>query len=236
LRVTELRYYLFPLMVTPPTNRPPQLAVVPDEIRSMVQLRLQSWDQLTPEKQRELLDNETAVRYLIDIESRSPEQQERALTNMPPALREALDESIRKWQQLDQDQRSAITMRFERFFGLSRQEKERTLRTLSEQERVQIAKTLQTFDKLEPAKRAQCIRSLDKLSRLSPAERQDFLKNAERWKVMTPDERTAWRNLVLNLSRQPPLPPGVNRPPLPPLPKPPLPPTPVASESIATNR
>src|SRR5881394_3150820 len=51
LRATELRWYLAPLMRTPPTNRIAQLALVPDEYRPLVEERLKRWDALTPEIQ-----------------------------------------------------------------------------------------------------------------------------------------------------------------------------------------
>src|SRR6266550_301719 len=52
LRATELRWYLAPLMRTPPTNRVAQLTLVPDEYRTMVEERLKIWDLLKPEIQR----------------------------------------------------------------------------------------------------------------------------------------------------------------------------------------
>ena len=93
-------------------------------------------------------------------------------------------------------------------------EKEKALKTLSEPERQQIEKTLQTFGNLGPEQRARCISSFAKFASLSLEERQQFLKNAERWKLMPPSERQAWRQLVRELP--PPLPPRLP-PPLPPL-------------------
>jgi hypothetical protein len=234
LRVTELRYYLLPLMSIPATHRSAQLEMVPQEIRPMILVRLQSWDQLSPEKQKELLDNEKAVRYLAEAASLSP-QQKQVATNPPPGQTGALEESIGKWRMLTEDQRLAISSRFEEYFGLTPQERTRTLGTLSEAERSQIEKTLSTFNRLEPGKRAQCLRALNQLSKLSPVERQDFLRNAGKWAAMSPEERKAWRGLVFNISRQPPLPPGIRQPspPLPPMPR--LPPPAASSKGVATN-
>src|SRR5213592_2063285 len=65
LRATELRWYLVPLMRTPPTNRVAQLAFVPDECRSRVQERLEQWDALTPEIQQVIVKNEWMLRYFL---------------------------------------------------------------------------------------------------------------------------------------------------------------------------
>src|SRR6185436_5663093 len=53
LRATELRWYLAPLMRTPPTNRIAQLALVPEDYRTLVEERLKLWDLLPPENQRQ---------------------------------------------------------------------------------------------------------------------------------------------------------------------------------------
>src|SRR6266550_3613130 len=58
LKVTELRWYLFPLLRAPATNRQEQLAAIPVETRQLVEDRLQLWDMVPSELQKELLDNE----------------------------------------------------------------------------------------------------------------------------------------------------------------------------------
>jgi hypothetical protein len=131
-----------------------------------------------------------------------------------------LERGIQQWDAMSEGQRRSTLNRFNQFFQLTPPEKQKALETLSEPERRQIEKTLQTFGSLPPAQRAQCIRSFAKFTSLSLEERQQFLKNAERWKLMSPGERQAWRQLVNRLP--PPLPPGVR-----PLPRgtPPLPPS-----------
>src|SRR5919198_2547183 len=61
LRATELRGYLTPLMRTPSANRGAQLALIPEEYRTVVEERLKVWDTLTPEVQ----GNEWAIRWLL---------------------------------------------------------------------------------------------------------------------------------------------------------------------------
>ncbi|MGO8930298.1 MAG: DUF3106 domain-containing protein [Limisphaerales bacterium] len=227
LRVTELRWYLRPLMSAPATNRPAQLAMIPEMHRELVRDRLQEWDKLSPELQKELLANEATIRYLTDIEGRTDEQRRQTLEAIPPAGRTVLQQGIDKWASMAEDQRQRMLNRFREFFELTAQEKRKVLNTLSGPERGQIERTLRGFDNLPPDQRDQCIRSLQKFAGLSPVERQQFLKSAERWKQMSPSERQVWRVLVRRLP--PPLP-----PPLPPVraslrPTPPVPP-------VATNR
>ena len=227
LRVTELRWYLRPLMSAPATNRPAQLALIPEVHRKLVEGRLQEWDKLSPDLQKELLANEATIRYLTEIEGRTDEQRRQTLEAIPPAGRTVLEQGIDKWASMSEDQRQRMLSRFREFFELTAQEKQRVLNTLPGPKRSQIERTLRSFDNLPSDQRDQCIRSFEKFAGLSPAERQQFLKSAERWKQMSPSERQVWRELVRKLP--PPLP-----PPRPPLrastrPAPPVPP-------VATNR
>jgi hypothetical protein len=215
LRVTELRWYLMPLLTSSVTNRPARLATMPDILRPLVEDRLREWDKLPARVQRDLLDNESTVRFYFELAARTPDQQAQSVTNMSPAMHQQIEDGIQRWQRLSDQQRGEIVQHFSQYFDLTPPEQARTLSTLSEPERAEIDKTLQSFRKLSPAQRGQCLRSFQKLVSLSPAERQEFLKNAERWEQMTPTERESWRNLVSTLSHEPPLPPGPRIPQIP---------------------
>lgn len=219
LRVTELRYYLLPLLSSPVTNRTPILERVPAALLPLIEQRLRRWDELPTETQKELLENETWLRHVAETASRTATQEQQALTNMPPAQRQTLEAAVTRWKQMSEDRRQELTQRFEEFFGLRRQERVRTLRAFSGLERLQMERTLESFGKLDPAKRARCVSALDKLAQLTPEERQEFLQNVERWQALTPAERKAWRDLVYNLS-------------LPPRPRIPLPPSPIPPKNM----
>jgi hypothetical protein len=206
LRVTELRWYLWPLMNVRPADRAARLEHIPAEDRKLVEDRLKEWDKLTPEVRQELLENEAAIRYFTELQ----DQIGRPSPNISPARRQKLEEGVRQWQALPDEQRQEMMARFNQFFGLTGQEKERALNTLSEPERRQIEKTLRNFGQLPMAQRVRCIHSFEKFASLSTEEREQFLKNAERWKLMTPDQRQAWRELVSKM------PPGLGLPPRPP--------------------
>jgi Protein of unknown function (DUF3106) len=227
LRVTELRWYLRPLMSAPATNRPAQLTLVPETYRKLVEDRLQEWDKLSPDLQAELLANESTIRYLTEIEGRTEEQRRQTLEAIPLGGRTVLERGIDKWSSLSEDRRQRMLSRFREFFELTAQEKRKVINTLPGLGRGQIEKTMRALDDLPSDQRDQCIRSLEKFASLNLAERQQFLKSAERWKLMSPSERQVWRELV---RRFPPLPP----PPLPPLPRSLRPTPPVLP--IATNR
>jgi hypothetical protein len=215
LQVTELRYYLRPLMGQTSTERFDALRAIPDEKRALLESRLQEWDLLPESVRRELLDNEAAIAYFTEIESATEEQRRRTLENMSPARRQKLEMGLVYWRQMPEGQRRTILSRFNRFFELTPGERQRALATLSEAERQQIEKTLHAFGSLPSAQRAQCIRSFEKFASLSLEDRQLFLKNAEKWKVMTPEQRQSWRDLVSKLNIPPPLPPTGSIPPLP---------------------
>jgi hypothetical protein len=199
LKVTELRWYLLPLMNAPATNRTEQLARIPESMRDLVAVRIREWDALSPEVRNELLQNEATLRYFTEMDSSSSQQ-------LSSPRREKLEAGIKQWQALPEDRRREIAIRFVKFFDLSDDEKSRALTVLSDAERKQIEKTLKAYEHLPEEQRQQCINSFQRFASLSPQERQDFLKNAERWKLMEPEERQSWRELVHRLSTQPPLP------------------------------
>lgn len=227
LRVTELCWYLRPLLTKPAADRAEQLAGIPEPNRSLLQKRLAEWDKLPGEVKRELLGLEPTLPYIVEIGSRSKLQRQQILNSLSPARRSKVEKGLQKWDSMSEAQRQLTLGRFNQFFKLTDGEKRKTLMTLSEPERQQIEKTLQTFGNLSEAQRAWCLRSFEKFASLSPEERQEFLENAERWKLLSPGEREAWRQLVDFVP--PPLPP---RPPPPPPPLPTLPDT----QGLATNR
>jgi len=229
LRATELRWYLLPLMTSPATNRPAQLALIPPEPRTLVEDRLQLWDKLPAQLQKELLENEATLQYITPLESASEEQKKEILKTISPARREKLEAGIARWRQLGEPQRRETLDRFNAFFDLTPKEKGKALNTLSEAEQRQMEKTLRAFEKLPKAQRSLCIQSFEKFAGMSLEERQQFLKNAERWRLMLPEERQAWRNLVAKLPDLPPSPPGLGSSPPPPGP-------PGLARPVLTNR
>jgi Protein of unknown function (DUF3106) len=193
LRATELRWYLTPLLQTPPAGRDAALARVPEDLQPLVKSRLQQWDILPPPLQKEFLDNDRALHYFAGVDS----------TN-----RIIID-----------PRQATLAGQVDSFFELTKSEKEKALQTLSVPERAAMEKTLQAFDKLPPRQRMLCTRNYAKFAGMSAAERAEFLKNAEKWSQMSPKERQAWRDLVSHVPLWPPLPPS----PVPPNLMPPMP-------------
>ena len=215
LRLMELRWYLLPLMKTGSTHRQSQLEMIPDEDRKLVEQRLQQWDQVPPDLQKEFMENEMTVDYFLRLESSSPAQREVMLQTLSAEERNRLEGKLEKWRALPVASRQRMCDNFHQFFELTPREKERTLGVLPEAERRQMEQTLQAFEKLPSAQRRLCIESFRKFANMTPVERTLFLKNAERWQAMAQGERRAWRDLVTTL---PPLPPGFGEPPMPPPP------------------
>ena len=187
LRATELRWYLMPLLRSPPGERAAQLAQVPPDLRELAQTRLTQWDLLPPPLQQEFLANDKTLHYFAQVET----------TNAPA-----------------NPDHQKIAEQFNQFFEFTPAEKQQTLGTLSEAERAQMEKTLQSFEQLPPEQRRQCVRNYAKFAGMSGTERAEFLKNAENWTKMSPQERQTWRDLVAHVPLWPPLPPPV-MPPLP---------------------
>ena len=188
LRATELRWCLTPLLRAPPADREARLAQVPPDLRELAKTRLAQWNLLPPPVQQEFLENDKVLHSFVHGET----------TNRPVANPE---------QQKIADQ-------FNQFFELTPAEKQTTLATLSEAERAQMEKTLQSFGKLPLQQRAVCVRNYAKFAGMSGTERTEFLKNAESWSKMSPKERQTWRDLVAHVPMWPPTP----APAMPPMP------------------
>jgi hypothetical protein len=184
LKATELRWYLQPLLRAPATNRPAQLALIPENLRDMVADRLQQWDRIPVPVQLMFLTNEQAAGYLARVD---------APTNVPP---------LPPVTQI----RQRMTARINQLFDLTPAEKEQVLATLSDAERRQMEKTLAAFKDLTPPQRRQCVLAFKQFSGLPPGEQQEFLRNAERWSQMTPAQRQAWREVVSAAPNVPPVP------------------------------
>lgn len=198
LKVTELGYYLRPLMRMPATNRAAQLALIPADYRKLVQVRLEKWDSLTPATQNKLLLNDAAIRAMTELTSGVSTNAMRIRTVM-------LKHTINNWNRLPPNEREELTNSFDFFFQLKPSEIQKAGRNLSPEERAQITATLQKFGNLTPDQRAQCIRSFEKLAAMPPNEQQQFFRNAQRWELMTPKEREDWRKLVETAPLLPPM-------------------------------
>jgi len=196
LKVTELRWYLQPLLKSPATNRVEQLTLIPENLRELVATRLAQWDKFSASLQQMMLTNQAAPNYIV---TGSP-------TNLPP-----LPPVVKLRERMNQ--------RFNQFFELTAPEKEKVLTSLSDPERRQMEKTLVAFEKLTPDQRQQCLISFSKFASMNAEEQQEFLKSAARWSQMSPEERQSWRELVSTAPKVPPLPNLTRKfPPLPPNP------------------
>jgi hypothetical protein len=200
LQLVELRWYLRPLLDSPGGDRAKDLASVPTQIRPLVEARLKQWDALKPEVRREILENDWALQTFVRLRagSKSPDKLVR-----PVALQPALEEKLRRWENLKPEQRENLVRHFDRFFQLSEREKEKTLESLSEEERAEMQRTLKTFESLSSDQRAMCISSFAKFANMSPQQRLQLLHNAEEWRNLPGEDRAAWRDLVKAL---PPIP------------------------------
>jgi predicted Fe-S protein YdhL (DUF1289 family) len=200
LRATELRWYLMPLLRESPTNRTAQLAQVPDDVRELVESRLEEWTIVPPTLQQEFLENEHILQYFAHLDmSNSPSEM---FSRTPSAMERA------HWNELSEPERRQVMGGFNQFFDLTPDEKEKALNTLSETERRQMEKTLQSFEKMPPSQRDECVNAFARFASMTAPEQAEFLKNAERWSAMSPAERQAWRDLVVNVPQWPPLPIG----------------------------
>jgi hypothetical protein len=206
LRQVELRWYLVPLMHMDPKQRATRLSSIPAEYQNTIKERLEQWDLLPPPIQKEALESEITRNYLIRLDNSSRSEREVILTRLPMERRKEVEQELARWQSLTPRQKQTRYSRFDYFFELNPQEKQKVLNALSDEERAQMQNVLERFNNLPRAQRQHCIESFHKLASLTPEEQDQFLKNAERWQALSPADRESWREMVNAL---PPLPPGL---------------------------
>jgi hypothetical protein len=217
LRATELHYYVRPLLHVPSAERAGRLSQLPEEFQPLATEHLAQWDALDAATRAELLTNAWAIRHFVRLETGTDAEESALHRQVPPPQRAQFESELARWKSLPPRVRLEISRAFRQFFELPSAKQQRTLETLPEFERRQIAATLQAFARLAPAQRQICLDSFRKFAGLTPDERADFLQGAERWKDMTADDRALWRRVVTQL---PPLPPLQGSRPVPPMPPP----------------
>ncbi len=221
LRMTQLRWYLVPLMKSSVVERQRLLAGIPDEDRPLIERRLKLWDEIPVQVQKDFLENELHLGYLMKWRGTTAEQRAKMLETFPPERRQKLERELAKWNSLSEQHREEMTTRFNQFFDLDDREKSRILDNLSTSDRQQMEVALKSLEGLPPDQRKQSIEAFKRFLQMTPEERNQFLRNAERWQSMSPTEREAWSALVRKSQPPPPpplppLPPGVKKtPPMP---------------------
>lgn len=232
LRTMDLRYHVTTMFRIAPSNRTDWLKLVPERERPLVEARLKIWDGLSPEDQKEALENERMIRVVAAVGSSSP-QKEIALTGASSNQVRQVEQQLIRWQTLPEGRRQQVQKNFTALFELTEAEKAKSSLgvNLSADERILMQKSLERFQKLSPVQRSQCVRGFEKFAAMSPAERRQFLVSAEEWQKMKPEDRESWRKLISKVPQLPPLPPGFGLPPMPP----PLRPAPKPAEVAATN-
>jgi hypothetical protein len=217
LRLVQVRMHLKPLMKLPPSQRAARLAFVPEEDRPLIDERLRQWDKIPTELQKQFLEHEGTIHYLLRMEASTPQQRADFLRSFPAGQRQHLEQELARWHGLPVETRQRMYASFNEFFQLDPKERGKTLSTLSDTERKQMERSLRAFELLPEAQRKHCLESFQKFASMSSEEREQFLKNAARWEAMSPEERKTWRELVQTTPPMPPLPPGLRQvPPLPP--------------------
>lgn len=215
LRATELRWYLLPLLGTPPEQRAEKLRSVPDPFQDLVRARLEEWDMWPPDLRDEVLEYQSTFSCFVgrDAAGNAVVQRQIAAADLSDRDRPGVERKLAEWQAMPQAQRQQLFGCFQHYFELSDQEKERTLDALAQPQRGLTAKVLDTIEKGSKAQQQAYLAAFRQFAEMSAAERQQFMKNAERWRKMSAEERQAWRDLVQQLANSPPLPPGFVRPP-----------------------
>jgi Protein of unknown function (DUF3106) len=201
LRTTELRWYLLPLLNAPATNRAERLKLIPEPYQKLVAARIEEWDLWPPDFKRNMLEYETTMDF---VRTGAVGQMKVGIETLPPQERRELEQKLARWQALPPPQRQQMFAAFQHYFDLSEEERDKTLRALSEPERQETEKVLDPIGKWSKSQQEKYIAAFQQFGNMSFQERQQFLKNAERWKQMSEAERAAWRDLMKMI---PPLPP-----------------------------
>ena len=125
LRVVEFQWYLAPLLHLAPTNRADRLAAIPEPQRHWIEQRLRDWDALPAAEQKDILENERALAYVVSFApGGSP-------ATLPTAQREKIEADLARWHTLPSERRQQALGNFQKYFDRPESEQQRTLNALS---------------------------------------------------------------------------------------------------------
>jgi len=207
LRALQLRWHLVVLIRTPVDGRAARLQGLRSEDRALVEERIAAWDKLSAEAQRELMENQYTVDYLLQFDS-GIGRRETILGGIAPEQRVRIEADLVRFGELPQEKRDRIYRNFQQFFELNDGERGRILAALPSPARVEMQKTITALNALPDDQRQRCLEALQRFTLMSTSEREQFLVNAERWQKMSQEQRQSWRQLVHQWPLEPPLPPG----------------------------
>lgn len=212
LRVTQIHYYLMPLLQAGMDQREPLMRVIPEGDRDFIQRRLELWDAMPADIQAAVLEHKKLLSWFVRQEMESEADPVPGGRNDNKGFRQM----VSRWETLPLDQRQAVYRHFHRFFELSPKEQEDALAALPQPDRRRIRPAVETLRELPDGERQRTVSAYLKLARMSGTERREFLRSLREWQRLSQDERAAWRRLAQEL---PPLPPGLapsrSEPPLP---------------------
>jgi predicted Fe-S protein YdhL (DUF1289 family) len=208
LRVTELRWYLLPLLKAAPDQRSRLLESVPESCRESIKARLEEWDLWPPSLKDEVLEYESTFSSFVgrDAAGNAVVAEQIAAADLSEKDRLEAERKLAQWQAMGPGERQQVFGGFVHYFDLSEPEKQKTLDALSEPERQETEKVLNPIEKWPKAQQKAYLAAFRQFADMSPEQRQKFMNNAGRWQKMSPAERQAWRDLLQRLPASPPHP------------------------------
>ncbi len=217
LRETQLHWQLLALMKLPANQRKERLAHMSSANRALALERLQQWDALPVAKQKTFLENEEVINVYLELQETPQHERGKVLAGMAPEVRFPLEQRLQKWNGMPAPQRQELSDRFSQLFQLPDRDKDNIVAALPEATRKQFAMLTDSLKNLPLDERKRCSAALNKFLKMSPDEQNRFLQNAVRWQKMSEKEHNAWRQVIHSAPTLPPLPNGVEMPPMPPL-------------------
>ena len=199
LELTELHYFLMPLLKEPGGNREIRLNAIPMGEKQQVIRRLNQWDRLTPSAQHQLLANQEVMNWFVrqDMELKLPPP----LPTSPLML--PFTESQRT---LSQKQAQRIEVVFRQFVDLPAVEQQRSLEGISGDLKRRILLAASELSRMPPSTRSKCISSFITIMAMSEPEQVAIMRKVAQWQSLSPDQKNALRKFVPQV---PPLPPGL---------------------------
>jgi len=187
LRASQLSWYLPALMRMPATNRATVLALIPEEDRKLIEMKLSLFTILPPSIQNQVLTNQNLIR-MIELEQKNGAR----LTTESSEGKRLAEQVYPIWTNL---------------LALPPANRAQPLSRLTAADRTNMEMSLSKFSKLSADERQQALAGFKKFAELSSAERETFLKSAKRWQSMSETERELWRKVAGILHRAPAPPP-----------------------------
>ena len=192
LFVTEMHYFVVPLLNVPSESRRSSLGLMTANVRVIVSEKLKQWDQLPTRNRDEILANSKLLGWFLQDGVQPP------MPPMPVGNNDSF--SVRPPLPTPELQAQAdLADRVNAILELPASDRSEFLEKVDPAARAQITDIVARLNQVPEVDRSKCVASFVRIALMAPDERRRFLASADAWVAIPDKSKRLWRNVVPEL-------------------------------------